>query len=84
MDDIAFWNGHSHIVFMGDSRIRKLYYEFIGVLGDADPEKNGVKHSDMQYKDEKRKVVVVRWTLSAIFSLWDCQIVNDLSCCQSS
>ena len=58
MRDISYWGGHTHIVFIGDSLIRQLYYEFSKLLGDKSTQ--AIKmHTDMQYVNSDASLTVV-------------------------
>ena len=59
MHYISYWGGRNHIAFVGDSRIRQLYFDFVGQLS-ADEVKSFKAHSDLSYIDEKLKLQVVR------------------------
>jgi len=48
----------SRIVFLGDSRLRDMYYEFVNILSDSQIP-NVVKHSDLRFVDNKSNLVVV-------------------------
>ncbi|XP_074654898.1 N-acetylneuraminate (7)9-O-acetyltransferase-like isoform X2 [Tubulanus polymorphus] len=52
MHYISYWGGYNHIVFLGDSRIRQLYHEFVGMFSNKPPQK-GKQHHDMHFSDEK-------------------------------
>jgi hypothetical protein len=58
MHYIAYWGGRNHIAFIGDSRIRQLYFEFVNLLSKEIVEGNKM-HSDMHYSDEKISAKVV-------------------------
>lgn len=58
---IAFWGGRNHIVFLGDSRIRQLYFEYIEALSinqfnnhKHNQQKNSseVIHHDLEHHDD--------------------------------
>lgn len=50
---IAYWGGRNSIIFMGDSRVRQLYYEFIKSISvSQDNIANMPAHHDLDY-DEK-------------------------------
>ncbi|GAB6019038.1 hypothetical protein CHUAL_000666 [Chamberlinius hualienensis] len=54
---IDYWGGKNHIVFVGDSRIRQLYYEMVKHF---DPKQNiDVKaHSNLKFRDQQLKLTV--------------------------
>lgn len=54
---ISYWGGKNDIAFVGDSRIRQLYYEFIGLLSNEEivPEK---KHANLSFTDPKSSLQV--------------------------
>ena len=68
---ITYWGGRNHIVFLGDSRIRQLYYAFIEQTSIKPLPDNGEidkVHHDLQYKDKELKMhIEFRW----------CPFVND-------
>ncbi|KAK7113317.1 N-acetylneuraminate (7)9-O-acetyltransferase-like isoform X2 [Littorina saxatilis] len=52
MHYISYWGGRNHITFIGDSRIRQLYFEFVNLLSQDVVE--GYKaHTDLRFSDEK-------------------------------
>ncbi|XP_064646381.1 N-acetylneuraminate 9-O-acetyltransferase-like isoform X2 [Lineus longissimus] len=54
MHYISYWGGHNHIVFMGDSRIRELFYEFVDMFTPKYKESHHpVVHSNVKFRDEK-------------------------------
>ena len=58
MHYISYWGGRNHITFIGDSRIRQLYFEFTNLLSREVVE--GYKsHDDMHFSDEKISARVV-------------------------
>lgn len=80
---ISFWGGHNHIVFMGDSRIRQLYHEFIDSLPpngeprNADDESIPIHH-DMQYQEKSYSLLVkfiwmpvVNGSMVKQFKIWN-------------
>ncbi|KAK3593520.1 hypothetical protein CHS0354_037045 [Potamilus streckersoni] len=52
MHYISYWGGRNHITFMGDSRIRQLYYEFVNLLSTTEIP-TSKKHSDVHLSDDK-------------------------------
>jgi len=58
MHYISYWGGHNNIVFLGDSRIRQIYFEFINLLQPqvTMPFK---AHSSLSYMDDKINLKVV-------------------------
>ena len=58
MHYISYWGGHNHIAFIGDSRIRQLYFEFVNLLS-RDVVEGYKSHSDMHFSDEKISARVV-------------------------
>lgn len=49
---IAYWGGRNFIIFMGDSRIRQLYYEFIKAISvNPDNILNMPAHHDLDYTE---------------------------------
>ena len=59
MHYISYWGGYNSIVFLGDSRIRQVYFEFVNLLRPEalEPFK---AHSDLSYIDDKINLKVVR------------------------
>ncbi|XP_052813330.1 N-acetylneuraminate 9-O-acetyltransferase-like isoform X2 [Mya arenaria] len=51
MHYISYWGGHNHITFLGDSRIRQLYFEFVNLLS-REHMKSYKTHSNISYHDE--------------------------------
>jgi len=58
MHYISYWGGHNHIAFVGDSRLRQLYFDFAGLLS-KDEIKAYKAHSDLNVFDEKLRLQVV-------------------------
>jgi len=58
MHYISYWGGRNHIAFVGDSRIRQLYFDFAGQLS-KDEVKAFKAHSDLRFIDEKLSLEVV-------------------------
>jgi len=58
MHYISYWGGRNHIAFVGDSRIRQLYFDFAGLLSN-DEVKAFKAHSDLRHIDEKLSLEVV-------------------------
>jgi len=58
MHYISYWGGHNHIAFIGDSRIRQLYFDFAGQLSQTEV-KAFKSHSDLRFIDEKLSLEVV-------------------------
>ncbi|KAK3082767.1 hypothetical protein FSP39_004725 [Pinctada imbricata] len=57
MHYINYWGGQNHITFLGDSRIRQLYYEFVNMLSKKKIEEEKV-HGDLHFEDKKIRVKV--------------------------
>lgn len=55
---VAYWGSKSNIVFIGDSRIRQLYFSFVQFIGN-DVVTTSKAHSDLQFRDAKMNVQVV-------------------------
>ncbi|XP_071148992.1 N-acetylneuraminate (7)9-O-acetyltransferase-like isoform X2 [Mytilus edulis] len=55
MHYISYWGKRNHIAFLGDSRIRQLYYEFVNLLSN-EPVKNYKAHTNLHFKDDEIKV----------------------------
>jgi len=71
MHYISYWGGRNYIAFVGDSRIRQLYFHFAGLLS-KDEVQSFKAHSDLRITDEKLRLVVVS-LLTVIMSLtWLC------------
>jgi len=58
MHYISYWGGRNHIAFVGDSRIRQLYFHFANVLSKSEV-KAYKSHSDLRLIDEKLNLEVV-------------------------
>ena len=58
MHYISYWGGHNHIAFVGDSRLRQLYFDFAGLLSKGEI-KAYKAHSDLSVFDEKLRLQVV-------------------------
>ncbi|XP_050419398.2 N-acetylneuraminate 9-O-acetyltransferase isoform X1 [Patella vulgata] len=52
MHYISYWGGRNHIVFLGDSRIRQLYFHFINLISN-DEVKKFKAHRDVHFQDNK-------------------------------
>ena len=55
---IAYWSKYNFIAFVGDSRIRNLYFSFIKFIGN-DVVATQKAHSDLHFHDDKMNVHVV-------------------------
>jgi hypothetical protein len=56
---ITYWGGRNHIVFLGDSRIRQLYYAFIeqtSVKQLSDTVQQSKAHQNLEYRDKELKL----------------------------
>ncbi|KAL4216929.1 N-acetylneuraminate 9-O-acetyltransferase [Mactra antiquata] len=51
MHYISYWGGHNHITFVGDSRIRQLYFEYVSLLSN-EPVAKYKAHEDIKFHDE--------------------------------
>jgi len=58
MHYISYWGGQNHIAFVGDSRLRQLYYDFASLLS-SDKVQQYKSHSDLSFIDEKLSLAVV-------------------------
>lgn len=77
---ITYWGGRNHIVFLGDSRIRQLYYAFIEQTSIKPlPElvKQQKAHQNLEYRDQELKLhTEFRWcpfvneTMSEAYRQW--------------
>ena len=63
MHYISYWGGRNHITFLGDSRIRQLFFDFVNLLGyeEMKPRK---AHEDIHFKDDQISARVVRFCCS--------------------
>ncbi|XP_029649299.1 N-acetylneuraminate 9-O-acetyltransferase-like isoform X1 [Octopus sinensis] len=52
MHYISYWGGRNHIAFVGDSRIRQLYFEFMKLVSTTDIPERKV-HNDLHYDDDQ-------------------------------
>ncbi|GFN99747.1 cas1 domain-containing protein 1 [Plakobranchus ocellatus] len=62
MHYISYWGGHNHFSFVGDSRLRQLYYEFVSLVSESsveeeDPDKAKVHH-DLHFSDSKINIKI--------------------------
>lgn len=56
---IAYWGGKSHIVFLGDSRIRQLYHAFVKMANPNDDYSiPNYVHHDLKYSEQNLKLDV--------------------------
>ncbi|BFZ21935.1 hypothetical protein BsWGS_24974 [Bradybaena similaris] len=76
MHYVSYWGGHNHFAFVGDSRIRQLYYEFIGLINDK-LDVDTKAHTDLQFHDSKINIKVdflwqpmVNATMYDVFNKW--------------
>ena len=61
MNYVSYWGGRNHFVFVGDSRIRQLYLEVVGLFG-KESIKSSKYHGKLSFSDAKTNVLVVRLT----------------------
>ncbi|ESN92156.1 hypothetical protein HELRODRAFT_89851, partial [Helobdella robusta] len=57
MQYISYWGGRNHFAFVGDSRIRQLYFEFIQHLTDKQV-KMYKAHTDLKFSDKRSNILV--------------------------
>ncbi|OWF42418.1 CAS1 domain-containing protein 1-like [Mizuhopecten yessoensis] len=83
MHYISYWGGHNHITFLGDSRIRQLYFEFINLLSPT-PVKSYKTHSDLHFRDNKIHATVdflwhpmVNISMYVVYKNWMMQDMKD-------
>ncbi|XP_017465459.1 PREDICTED: CAS1 domain-containing protein 1-like [Rhagoletis zephyria] len=83
---IDYWGGRNSIVFLGDSRVRQLYFEFIQSLSlnDESKEDNQSAHHDLEYfeKESNMKVKflwlpVVNRSMIDQFKRWNKQSLDE-------
>ncbi|XP_048756375.2 N-acetylneuraminate 9-O-acetyltransferase-like isoform X1 [Ostrea edulis] len=55
MHYIYYWGEQNHITFLGDSRIRQLYFEFVNLLSLQRVEEHKAHH-DLHFEDKKIRV----------------------------
>ncbi|CAL1272802.1 unnamed protein product [Larinioides sclopetarius] len=74
---IAYWGGKTHIVFIGDSRIRQLYYGFVSLINPKYVIEDNIAHHNIHYSDKELKVYVdfiwapmVNQTMFDIYKPW--------------
>ncbi|KAJ8321058.1 hypothetical protein KUTeg_002645, partial [Tegillarca granosa] len=60
MHYISYWGQHNHITFLGDSRIRQLYFDFVSLLSDKEIPRYKA-HQDLKFEDKKINVQV--WSI---------------------
>ena len=58
MQYISYWGGRNHIAFVGDSRMRQLYYQFVRTVSN-ERIKEEKAHSDMHFNVPKFNLKVV-------------------------
>lgn len=58
MHYISYWGGHNHITFLGDSRIRQLFFEFVNLLS-SEPVTKYKAHEDINFLDKHINARVV-------------------------
>ncbi|XP_060575546.1 N-acetylneuraminate 9-O-acetyltransferase-like isoform X1 [Ruditapes philippinarum] len=51
MHYISYWGGYNHITFLGDSRIRQLYFDFVNLLS-KEPVDKYKSHGDLHFNDK--------------------------------
>lgn len=56
---IAYWGGKTNIVFIGDSRIRQLFYGFVSLINPKYTVDKELIHHNLNYSDEELKVNIV-------------------------
>lgn len=59
MHYISYWGGRNHFAFVGDSRIRQVYFEFVNLIS-SDPIEQYKAHADIHFSDEKINARAVR------------------------
>ncbi|XP_054721420.1 N-acetylneuraminate 9-O-acetyltransferase-like [Uloborus diversus] len=74
---IAYWGGKTHVVFIGDSRIRQLFYGFVTMVSPKYEMQELIAHKDLHYIDEELKFKVdflwapmVNETMFNIYKPW--------------
>lgn len=67
MNYVSYWGGRNHFVFVGDSRMRQLYLEFVGLLS-KESLKSSKYHGKLSFSDAKTNVLVVRLTFHVIMT----------------
>ena len=69
MHYISYWGGRNHIAFVGDSRIRQLYFEFMNLVSTNEV-KEGKEHKDIHYTDDQISASVVSNFLPPFERVW--------------
>ncbi|GFU04031.1 n-acetylneuraminate 9-O-acetyltransferase [Nephila pilipes] len=74
---IAYWGGKTHVVFIGDSRIRQLYFGFVSLINPKYVIENNIAHHNIHYTDKELKVRIdfiwapmVNQTMFDIYKPW--------------
>ncbi|XP_014666297.1 PREDICTED: CAS1 domain-containing protein 1-like isoform X2 [Priapulus caudatus] len=68
---INYWGGQTHILFVGDSRIRQLYEQLVHHISLQEIP-TGAKHSDMQFIDNELNLKVeFKWMPVANASMYE-------------
>ncbi|XP_077544398.1 N-acetylneuraminate (7)9-O-acetyltransferase isoform X3 [Haemaphysalis longicornis] len=81
---IAYWGGQNHIVFMGDSRIRQLYWALVHQVqqpGGAAAEGQQA-HRDLRFEEKDLRLTVAVQILTNAYCN-DHMNYNDGTCCSS-
>ncbi|XP_065312382.1 N-acetylneuraminate (7)9-O-acetyltransferase isoform X3 [Dermacentor albipictus] len=55
---IAYWGGKNHIVFVGDSRIRQLYWAFVQQVQPSPVSAPQQAHRDLRYEEKDLHLIV--------------------------
>lgn len=58
MHYIYYWGEQNHITFLGDSRIRQLYFEFVNLLSLKRVDEHKA-HQNLHFEDKKISVTAV-------------------------
>lgn len=64
---IAYWGGKTHIVFIGDSRIRQLFYGFVSLINPKYVIEKELAHHNLNYSDEELKVNIVSKEIESLY-----------------
>ncbi|XP_076362337.1 N-acetylneuraminate (7)9-O-acetyltransferase isoform X2 [Tachypleus tridentatus] len=59
---IAYWGAKNHIVFIGDSRLRYIYYKLVNTIRSKEEKEDEPAHKDLHFSDPD-----IRWNLDFLW-----------------
>lgn len=59
MHYISYWGGHNHFAFIGDSRIRHLFYDMVRLVSEKEVKEEALAHHDIHFSDNKINMKIV-------------------------